>query len=46
MGARDTAKLKGDLVLRYGREGEKFYPLGAGDSVVDVSPKNILLCRR
>ena len=42
MGAHDTAKLKGDLVLRYGREGEKFYPLGAGDSVIDVSPKNIL----
>ena len=42
MGAHDTAKLRGDLVLRYGREGEKFYPLGAGDSVIDVSPKNIL----
>ena len=42
MGAHDTDKLKGDLVLRYGREGEKFYPLGAGDSVIDVSPNNIL----
>ncbi len=42
MGAHDTAKLNGDLVLRYGREGEKFYPLGAGESVIDVSPKNIL----
>ena len=42
MGAHDTAKLRGDLVLRYGLEGEKFYPLGAGDSVIDVSPKNIL----
>ena len=42
MGAHDIAKLRGDLVLRYGREGEKFYPLGAGDSVIDVSPKNIL----
>ncbi len=42
MGAHDVAKLKGDLTLRYGRDGEKFYPLGAGDSVIDVSPKNIL----
>lgn len=42
MGAHDTEKLNGDLVLRYGREGEKFYPLGAGESVIDVSPKNIL----
>jgi lysyl-tRNA synthetase class 2 len=33
MGAHDTAKLRGDVVLRYGREGEKFYPLGAGDSL-------------
>ncbi len=43
MGAHDIAKLKGDLALRYGREGEKFYPLGAGDSVVDVSPKTFFM---
>jgi lysyl-tRNA synthetase class 2 len=42
MGAHDISKLKGDLVLRYGRAGEKFYPLGAGDEVIDVDPRNIL----
>ena len=42
MGAHDMAKLKGDMVLRRGRENEKFYPLGAGDSVIDVTPQNIV----
>lgn len=42
MGAYDKEKLKGDLVLRFGREGEKFYPLGAGDSVIDVDPGNVI----
>ena len=42
MGAYDVEKIKGDLVLRFGREGEKFYPLGAGDSVIDVAPKNVV----
>ncbi len=42
MGAHDTEKLKGNLTLRYGREGEKFYPLGAGDSVIDVETKHIV----
>ena len=42
MGAHDTEKLRGDLVLRFGREGEKFYPLGAGDSVIDVDTRNVL----
>lgn len=42
MGAHDITKLKGTLTLRYGREGEKFYPLGAGDTVVDVAPANIV----
>lgn len=42
MGAHDLAKLKGDLVLRYGREGEKFLPLGTGSDVVDVDPRNIV----
>ena len=42
MGAYDVEKIKGGLVLRYGCEGEKFYPLGAGDSVIDVNPKNVV----
>ena len=42
MGAHDIEKLKGSLTLRYGREGEKFYPLGAGDSVIDVETKHIV----
>lgn len=42
MGSHDVTKLKGDLTLRYGREGEKFYPLGAGDEVIDVDPRNIV----
>lgn len=42
MGAHDIEKLKGDMVLRFGREGEKFYPLGAGDSVIDVDTRNVL----
>lgn len=42
MGAHDISKLKGGLTLRYGREGEKFYPLGAGDDVIDVAVSNVL----
>lgn len=42
MGAHDMAKLKGDLTLRYGREGEKFMPLGTGSDVVDVDPRQIV----
>lgn len=42
MGAHDLAKIKGDLTLRHGREGEKFLPLGAGSDVVDVDPRNIV----
>lgn len=42
MGAHDIEKLNGDLVLRFGREGEKFYPLGAGDSVIDVDTRNVV----
>ena len=38
MGAHDMEKLRGGLTLRYAREGEKFYPLGAGDSVVESTP--------
>lgn len=42
MGAHDITAIKGDLTLRFGYENEKFYPLGAGESVIDVSTKNIL----
>lgn len=42
MGAYDTDRIKGDLTLRFGMEGEKFYPLGAGDSVIDVDQKNVV----
>ncbi len=42
MGAHDVAKLRGDMVLRYVREGEKFYPLGAGDSVIECAPPQIV----
>ena len=37
MGAHDMEKLRGGLTLRYARPGEKFYPLGAGDSVVECA---------
>lgn len=42
MGAYDVEKIKGDLILRFGLEGEKFYPLGAGDSVIDVARQNVV----
>ena len=42
MGAHDMAKLKGDMVLRHAREGEKFYPLGAGDTVTECTEKQIV----
>lgn len=42
MGAHDLAKIKGNLTLRYGREGEEFLPLGAGSDVVAVDPRHIL----
>ncbi len=42
MGAHDMEKLKGGLVLRRAREGEKFYPLGAGDSVTECAEKHIV----
>lgn len=40
MGAHDLAKLKGGLILRRGRAGEKFHPLG-GDEI-EVDQRNIL----
>ncbi len=42
MGAHDMERLCGDLTLRYGREGEKFYPLGAGDAEIDVDTRNVV----
>ena len=42
MGAHDMAKLKGDMTLRYAKEGEKFYPLGAGDTVIECGPQQIV----
>ena len=33
MGAYDVRKLKGDLTLRYGKEGEIFLPLGSGEEI-------------
>ena len=42
MGAHDITKLRGDMVLRYVRGGEKFYPLGAVYSVVECAPPQIV----
>lgn len=42
IGAFDTAHLEGDVVLRYGREGEKFLPLGSDEEVIAVEPKQIV----
>ncbi|MEG1913434.1 MAG: phenylalanine--tRNA ligase beta subunit-related protein, partial [Cloacibacillus sp.] len=42
MGAHDMERLSGGLTLRYGREGEKFYPLGAGDTEIDVDTRNVV----
>ena len=42
MGAHDMEKLRGGLTLRYARPGEKFYPLGAGDSVVECAERHVV----
>lgn len=44
MGAHDTSRVDGVLTLRYGRTGEKFYPLGADEQheVIDVDPRNVV----
>lgn len=42
MGAHDMEKLRGGLTLRYAENGEKFYPLGAGDSVVECAERQIV----
>ena len=42
MGAHDMEKLRGGIMLRYALEGEKFYPLGAGDSVVECAERHVV----
>ena len=42
MGAHDTSLIDGTITLRFGRPGEKFYPLGADGETVDVSTRNIV----
>ena len=42
MGAHDMEKLRGGLTLRYAKPGEKFYPLGAGDSVIECAERHVV----
>lgn len=42
MGAHDMEKLRGGLTLRYAHEAEEFYPLGAGDSVVECAERHVV----
>lgn len=42
MGALNLDKIEGDIELRYGKEGEKFSPLGKTDEVIDVKPEHIV----
>ncbi len=42
MGAHDVEKLRGGLTLRYAENGEKFYPLGAGDSVIECAARQVV----
>ena len=42
MGAHDIEKLRGGLTLRYASPGEKFYPLGAGGSVVECAERHVV----
>jgi lysyl-tRNA synthetase class 2 len=42
MGAHDTSRIDGAITLRFGRPGEKFYPLGADGEAVDVDLRNIV----
>lgn len=42
MGAHDIEKLRGGLTLRYASPGEKFYPLGAGDSVIECAERHVV----
>lgn len=42
MGAHDVEKLRGGLTLRYAENGEKFYPLGAGDTVIECAERQVV----
>jgi lysyl-tRNA synthetase class 2 len=42
MGAHDTSKIDGAITLRFGRPGEKFYPLGTDGVTVGVAMRNIV----
>jgi lysyl-tRNA synthetase class 2 len=42
MGAHDTSRIDGTITLRFGRPGEKFYPLGTDGESVDVAPRNVV----
>lgn len=42
IGAFDTAHIDGDMVLRYGKAGDKFLPLGDENEVIEVQPQNIV----
>lgn len=42
MGAHDVEKLRGGLTLRYAENGEKFYPLGAGDAVIECAARQVV----
>ena len=41
MGAYDLEKIKGDIVVRYGKKGELFEPLGSSDNVT-VDDKHVI----
>jgi lysyl-tRNA synthetase class 2 len=41
LGAHDAEKIDGVMTLRRCRAGEKFFPLGAGDEVIEADPRNI-----
>ena len=42
LGAFDTAHIEGDIILRYGQEGDKFLPLGSDEEVILVEPQHIV----
>ncbi len=42
MGAHDVEKLRGGLTLRYAENGEEFYPLGAGDAVIECAARQVV----
>lgn len=42
MGALDLSTIEGNIELRYGKEGEKFSPLGKTDEIMEVKPEHIV----